>query len=238
MSSELATVSFRTPSGVSKDVPWAAAGSARLAGTVPWRTFRWYDGQQHYSGSYWSVTMRDHVIYESRLELSRLIFADFDRSVHRILAQPFLLKCPVGGKVRRHIPDYFLVTDDGPVVVDVKPSRRLARPKVAFTFGWARQLVEGRGWRFEVWSEPPSRELENLRFLAGYRRPWLFDAVLLNRVREAAVEGKTFGEAVRGLPGCDPAAARAAVLHLLWRGELTTDLSTPLSSLHRLARPA
>jgi hypothetical protein len=32
--------------------------------------------------------MRDHVIYESRLELSRLIFADFDRAVHRILASP------------------------------------------------------------------------------------------------------------------------------------------------------
>ena len=32
--------------------------------------------------------MRDHVVYESRLELARLIFADFDRAVHRILAQP------------------------------------------------------------------------------------------------------------------------------------------------------
>jgi hypothetical protein len=40
----------------------------------------------------WSATMRGHVIYESRLEPSRLIFADFDRAVHRILAQPFLLK--------------------------------------------------------------------------------------------------------------------------------------------------
>ena len=26
--------------------------------------------------------MRDHVVYESRLELARLIFADFDRSVN------------------------------------------------------------------------------------------------------------------------------------------------------------
>ena len=44
--------------------------------------------------------MRDHVVYESRLELARLIFADFDRAVHRILAQPFLLKAKVDGKIR------------------------------------------------------------------------------------------------------------------------------------------
>lgn len=42
-------------------------------------------------GSYWSATEGRHVIYESRLELARLLFADFDRSVHRICAQPFLL---------------------------------------------------------------------------------------------------------------------------------------------------
>jgi hypothetical protein len=51
------------------------------------------------------------------------------------------------------------------------------------------------------------------------------------------VDGRMFGEVVRGLAGCDPAVARAAVLHLLWRGELYTDLTTPLSVRHRLVRP-
>jgi hypothetical protein len=185
VSAELATVSFRTESGVDEDEPWTAVDGARLSSTVPWRTFRWYAGQKHYSCSYWSAVMRDHVIYESRLELSRLLFADFDRPVQRILAQPFLLKARVEGKIRKHIPDYLLVTDGGPVVVDVKPRHVLARPKVAFTFAWTRQLVEARGWRFEVWSEPHAHELENLRFLAGYLRPWLFDAVLLDQVRDA-----------------------------------------------------
>src|SRR5215472_15996885 len=188
--------------------------------------------------SYWSATMRDHVVYESRLELARLIFADFDRSVHRILAQPFLLKAKVGGKIRKHVPDYFLVTDHGLVVVDVKPEHLMAKPTVAYTFAWTRRLVEARGWQYEVWSGAQPSELENLRFLAGYRRPWLFDSALLDGVRVADVEGRTFGEVVRGLVGSDPAAARAAVLHLLWRGELKTDLSTPLSDRHQLVRPA
>jgi hypothetical protein len=91
MSAELATVSFRTESGVAEGESWTLVDSAMLSHTVPWRMFRWYKGQRHYSGAYWSATMRDHVIYESRLELARLIFADFDRSVQRILAQPFLV---------------------------------------------------------------------------------------------------------------------------------------------------
>lgn len=52
---------------------------------------------KHYSGTFWAATNRGHVIYESRLELARLLFADFDRSGQRIVAQPFLLKAHVAG---------------------------------------------------------------------------------------------------------------------------------------------
>ena len=68
MSTELATVSFRTESGITEDEPWTAVSSAVLSNAVPWRTFRWYNGQQHYSGTYWCATMHGHVVYESRLE--------------------------------------------------------------------------------------------------------------------------------------------------------------------------
>jgi hypothetical protein len=115
MSAESATASFRTESSVAEDESWMVVDSAELSNTVPWRTFRWYEGQRHYSGTYWSATMRDHVVYESRLELARLIFADFDRAVHRILAQPFLLKAKVDGKISKHIPDYFLVGSIAPL---------------------------------------------------------------------------------------------------------------------------
>jgi len=124
------------------------------------------------------------------------------------------------------------------VVVDVKPEYLLTRPVVAFSFAWTRRLVEARGWQYEVWSGAPSAELENLRFLAGYRRPWLFDAALLDEIRNTDVEGRTFREVLRGLDGHDPTLIRAAVLHLLWQGELKTDLSTPLSGRHELARSA
>ena len=51
----------------------------------------------------------------------------FDRSVHRIVAQPFLMRVEIDGELRRHIPDFLLVTAAGPVVVDVKPYARLQR---------------------------------------------------------------------------------------------------------------
>jgi hypothetical protein len=60
------------------------------------------------------------------------MFADFDVSVDRILAQPFLLRARVGSQERKHVPDYLLLTGEGPVVVDVKPRARLSRPDVSF----------------------------------------------------------------------------------------------------------
>ncbi|MFD7845223.1 TnsA-like heteromeric transposase endonuclease subunit [Nocardia sp. NPDC059764] len=155
--------------------PFAEISTDVLVKALPWRTFRWYYGQWHYSGFYWSATQQAHVIYESRLELARLMFADFDRSVNHIAAQPFLLRSEVDGQLRRHVPDYLLLTEQGPIVVDVKPASCLTVPKVGFTFEWTRRLVESRGWRYQVWSEPDEVELANIRFLAGYRRDWLFD---------------------------------------------------------------
>ncbi|MEU6182955.1 TnsA-like heteromeric transposase endonuclease subunit [Streptomyces coeruleorubidus] len=222
-----------------------------LYAAEPWRTFRWYMGQKHYSGSYWSSTQSDHVIYESRLELARLLYADFDRDVTAIVAQPFLLRAVVDGVLRRHIPDYLMATEAGPLVVDVKPRHRAAKPEHAFTFAWTREAVESRGWRYEVWSEPPDAELANVRFLAGYRRDWLFepdeeicdlavgdeqpperlfDPVILDEVRDRVADGDVLGGAFECLPGRPASLVRAGVLHLLWKQQWSVDLSVPLSA--------
>ena len=231
------TVSYRRSDDLSEVTrEWPAAGIDELAAAVPWRSFRWYRGQKHYSGTYWSSTVGGHVIYESRLELSRLLFADFDAGVQHLVAQPFLLRAHVKGKLRKHIPDYLLIGDSGPVVVDVKPARRLADPKVAFTFGWTRELVEERGWRFEVATEPPAVELGNVRFLAGYRRQCLFSPDFLGRVRADVLDGASLGDAFDCLPGEPRPHVKSAVLHLLWRQELRADLSQPISRQTLLRR--
>lgn len=225
-----AVVSIRLRSGeVLEDLDWLAVSAQWFERAVPWRTFRWYQGQKHYSGFYWSATMRDHVIYESRLELARLLCADFDPVVREIFAQPFLLEARVEGTVRRHVPDFLLVTAAGPVVVDVKPARLLEREEVAFTLEWTARAVASRGWEYEVFSEPAAPRLENIRFLAGYRRAELIDPEVVRELRAIDLAGAALGRAFAALPRHPSALVRAAVLHLLWRGELTADLDRPLS---------
>jgi hypothetical protein len=84
---EAVSVSIRqSADGSEASLPWERATTEALSLAAPWRTIRWHDGQRHFSGTYWSATDRGHVIYESRLELARLLFADFDGSVNRIFA--------------------------------------------------------------------------------------------------------------------------------------------------------
>lgn len=76
-------IEYRLADGatVARVVDRVALGA--LFDAVPWRTFRWYTGQRHYSGVYWAATECAHVIYESRLELAELLLADFDPGVSR-----------------------------------------------------------------------------------------------------------------------------------------------------------
>lgn len=199
-----------------------------LTAAGPWRTFRWHHGQRHFSGTYWSSTERDHVIYESRLELARLLFADFDPSVRRIVPQPFLLRARVADQERRHVPDFLLLTAHGPVVVDVKPLARQRRPQVEFTLSWTRELVEKRGWCYEVWSEPPVVELANVRFLAGFRHEQCFDTAMLDELRNEVQFGQSLREAIHGRRHWPAPLVRSGLFHLTWTHHFSVDLARPL----------
>ncbi|MEJ3746358.1 hypothetical protein WEI85_24090 [Actinomycetes bacterium KLBMP 9797] len=61
-----------------------------------------FASRAHLSGSFWSVTVRGHVVYESRLELARLLVADFDPLVTAMWPQPCRLVATVDG-TQRHL---------------------------------------------------------------------------------------------------------------------------------------
>jgi hypothetical protein len=50
-----------------------------------------------------------------------------------------------------------------------------------------------------VFSEPDPVLMGNVRFLAGYRRGWVFDPDLVGAVDHAVADGMAIGEAQRGL---------------------------------------
>ncbi|MDT4990862.1 MAG: hypothetical protein QOH97_754 [Actinoplanes sp.] len=124
-------------------VPLSQLRVELFVGSVPWRRWRSHPGQTHLSGSFWAATTGGHVIYESRLELARLLLADFDLTITAIWAQSCRMQAVVDGKQRHHVPDFLFASPAGEItVVNVKPAGRLADPKVAPTAGHRRATDE------------------------------------------------------------------------------------------------
>ncbi|MFG3207299.1 TnsA-like heteromeric transposase endonuclease subunit [Streptomyces sp. NPDC048192] len=228
---EVSTVSIRYEDKSVRDVPFAQLRLADFEGSVPWRRVRSVHGQAHYSGSYASATTGGHVVYESRLELARLLLADFDPAVRGIFAQPCRLVARIGNRARCHVPDFLLVMGSGTVrVVKVRSTDRVQDPKIAEALAWPGELVEGHGWVYEIWSGADRVLLENVRFLAAYRRRGVVPEAEVERAWQHVADGDQMAVVEQRLAGDRPAhEARPALMALLWSGRLTTDLSRPLS---------
>lgn len=159
-----ARLQLRLTDDSEREIPLQAARADDVSAATPWRAFRSHRSQRHYSGWYWSSTTGGHVIYESRLELARLLLADADRDVVAIAAQPFLLIEGTETKARRHVPDFFLQRLDGScAVVNVKPADKVDEPKVAATLAWAGEAITTKGWAAEVWTGCDPLLLANVR---------------------------------------------------------------------------
>lgn len=235
-----ATASIRYDDTSVRKVPFRDLRLADFTWSVPWRSFRSVHGQTHHSGRYASATMAGPVVYESRLELARLFLADMDPAVRGIYAQPCHLTARVGERVRRHVPDFLLVMASGTVrVVNVKPADRLADPKIVEALAWPGELIERHGWEYEIWSGADRVLLENVRFLAAYRRPGVVPEAEIERAWQIVRDGDQLADAERRLAAGRPDfEARPPLLALVWSGRLTTDLSRPLSGDWVLRRSA
>src|SRR5216683_2969984 len=123
-------------------------------------------------------------------------------------------------------------------LVNVKPAARLADPKIAEALAWPGVLAERHGWEYEVWSGADVTVLENIRFLAGYRRPGVVPAGEVERAWACVRDDEQLADAELRLAGGRPRhEARPALLALLWSGRLATDLTRPLSGESVLRRP-
>ena len=116
---------YKAADGEIKLIPWNDVDPEAVAAGRPWRVFPWYLGQKNYSGLYWCATESQLVGYESRLELSRLVTADFDSTSKRIVSQPFQITAIVNGERLRRVPDYLVLTDAGAIVIDVTRRSKL-----------------------------------------------------------------------------------------------------------------
>ena len=200
---------------------------------TPVRSFFAWKGKRNYEGRYFSATTGGHVVFESHLERDYLISVDADPDVLAVAAQPFLLIWPrgtAGGKF--HYPDFFLRLRDGSArVVDVRhPDRVEAAEK---QFAMTRDVCEGQGWQYEVWTGLPPVNMANLRWLHGYRLDRFSpDDALRRIILDSFSPGTELAPGLRRAvksSGEDKDRVHAAILHLMFFGTLSVDLGQPLS---------
>lgn len=220
-------VAYVTSDGAQGRVRLEEAWALRLERAEPVRRFPSYKGQRHLPGLWFSATTGRHVGYESWLERDHLMALDFDPDVVGIASQPFwLFWTNEQGKPRSHAPDYFVRRADGSaVVIDCRPEDR-RKPRDLAVFDTTRRACELVGWEYRLVGFPDPVRAGNLRWLAGYRHA----RHLLADVAEAL--GQVFVEPLGLLAGAeavgDPIAVLPVLFHLLWRQDLSADLSVPL----------
>lgn len=171
--------------------------------------------------------MRDHVGYESWLERDRLILLDRDPQVRAISSQPFWLHWHDGRRQRRHTPDYFVRLAEGQArVVDVRAEEDVD-DRTREAFAATVRACTAVGWQFEWVGRPDPVLMANVRWLARYRRARSGrPTAVAERLLEVFSEPKGLWEGAE-LVG-DRIQVLPVLFHLLWWGELETDLSSSL----------
>ncbi|MGH3192382.1 MAG: TnsA-like heteromeric transposase endonuclease subunit [Streptosporangiaceae bacterium] len=201
---------------------------AELEACRPVRSFPSYRGQRNYPGWYWSATMARRVGFESWVERGHLVALDFDPAVTAIVSQPFWLSWRTpAGKARRHAPDFFArLAGGGALVVDSRP-RDAADESDREAFAATRKACDVLGWGYAVCGAMDPVVAANHRWIAGYRHPRCGEPATEARLLEAFGPGLGLMEGAEAAG--DPLATLPALFHLMWRRELTADLTVVLS---------
>jgi hypothetical protein len=220
-------LTFVDGGGVACDQPLQACSGARFEDGEPVRGFRWSKRLGHFPGWWWLATMGRHIGYESWLERDHVMLLDFDPQVTAVASQPFWLRWHDGERARRHAPDFFARRADGSgVVVDVRGEDRI-EPRDAEAFAATAAACAQVGWEFRRVGELDAVFAANIRWLARYRHPRCAGSGDLARqlAESFAVPAPLrAGAAEVG----DPLAVLPVLFHLLWRRELTADLTAGL----------
>lgn len=178
----------------------------------------------------------DQVQYESQGEHILCLVLDRDPTVVRYVSQPerftFLDEL---GKEHSYVPDYQVFRHDGSIEIhEVTLSERSEREDIIRREKAARKICGARGWKYVVHTEtdlPDATERANLLALTCYRarryaRPEVTNAVyakLTGGKRMLLVKLKS--ELAQELD-MHPAYVMGALGHMLWLGQLQTNMTS------------
>jgi hypothetical protein len=215
--------------------PLSSVAAYPFENAAPVRSFPSFRGQRNSTGWWWCMTNRRHVGFESWLERDHVIRLDFAADVVGLSSQPFWLSWDDGARGRRHAPDYFArLADGGALVVDCRPRGRV-KPRDAAAFVATEKACQQVGWRYELAHEPDPTLMANMRWLAGYRRTRCRGADIATAAVRLSGTPHPLME-LAALLG-DPLATLPVIFHLLWTGELRTNLSVLLNEYSTVSAP-
>lgn len=196
----------------------------------PWSVPGRWHGQRNRTGEYYFATTRHHVAFASLEEQSLLLALDHEQSVSGVLSQPFQLVFVRNEKKDVHVPDCFVVRDDGSQEVwDVRPRNRIDA-KLTRKAALTREFCRAVGFRYLLFDGLGTVPRHTLTFLHAYSdaRRYAPDAQDAETLLAHFTEGAPLGSAWRDLDQ-PTQRLRMWIYHLLWIGALDMDLNRPLS---------
>jgi hypothetical protein len=174
------------------------------------------------------------VQFESWAERALLLRLDRDPDITDYGSQPecFQFTAP-NGQQHSYTPDFIVWRSHGQVEIhEVTMTRRQTRPSIIQRESAAREICRERGWLYIVHTEqslPQGSELANLLALFRYRPAAYADPAVSRAADESLAEGSlvalqnlTFQIAQKS--GIAGPVVVAALSHMLWHGQLETDL--------------
>ena len=194
------------------------------------REIKAYKGQPHMPGFFYMTRTGGLVAYESRLEMFALMQIDFNPSTIAVISQPFILHVTDGRDSFEHIPDFLTISTVKDItVVDVKPRAFVTKADNLRKFEGTEAACEVAGWNYSVQSEPDRLFIENLQWLAGYRRcPPTVNAYAEKLIEACEKRPLPLRELVSRV---GPAAlVRPVLFHLLWHRLLEIDMNAHLTN--------
>ncbi|MCZ1011895.1 TnsA-like heteromeric transposase endonuclease subunit [Streptomyces lydicus] len=204
----------------------------------PWRRHLTYRGERLDLGIYAAISTGQSPVATDGI-WERMELADFDPTVRSMIGQPFKLRAEHGPGKAGYIPDLMLINNDGKItLVDSSPTAGELCPSER-VLDWAEEVINARGWTYEWWTGPKDAQYyTNVKALGGFCRP-------MHPVQQALIEPILALCADAELPihaveksltneKMPQPMVRAVIQHLLWWGDLTTDLHRPITTGTRL----
>ncbi|ROQ37060.1 hypothetical protein EDF46_2506 [Frondihabitans sp. PhB188] len=214
-----------------RNVPLDSLTERDLIDCYPVRRFQRNYAQGHKPGTVWLHTNRDLVAFESQLERSFAVLADFHPEIVHIASQPMTMRFRWREEDTTHTPDYLILSSCGCLLfVDVKTPEEAAKPEWVDKHAAVAHQLAGAGMGHLVWTGMHQRIVQNLGMMAS-ARPSDDDYNTRGRQVWSLIKSNLGGTlddiaATAATNGVAASEARVLIRRMIWTGRVGTDLGS------------